>query len=328
MRISNTFGAQPQVMEAAPVAAVQEVRNENQFFDFEKAKVQTLTLEQLKRTNIENRGDDRSKPHGIYDFELIQQVLDLAAQHGYDAEVYDLFATNNRDKQANGVSLFPELEAKYGERAIEAHALRRVYANVRLKNFDTPELTTNLAISYTQKGIQVGFGSMVKVCHNQNIMGSGQFVSDYSTGAFRYAKGSKEKTNLEGIMQTIGGWLTSAEHIFITEQETIERMKHSVLTAEQIYTVLGILVTLRVTYDTENKKIRNQQNGVYPLNGMQINKFTELLLLKQKEQGMITAWDFYNSATELYKPTIVDQNMILPQVQRMNQFMQEYELYV
>jgi hypothetical protein len=159
-------------------------------------------------------------------------------------------------------------------------------------------------------------------------MGSGQFVSDYSTGAFRYAKGSKEKTNLEGIMQTIGGWLTSAEHIFITEQETIERMKHSVLTAEQIYTVLGILVTLRVTYDTENKKIRNQQNGVYPLNGMQINKFTELLLLKQKEQGMITAWDFYNSATELYKPTIVDQNMILPQVQRMNQFMQEYELYV
>lgn len=327
MRITD-FGAQPQVQEVAQATVVEQVANPNQFFDFEKAKVQTLTLDQLKRTNIENRGDDRSKPHGIYHFELIQQVLDMCAQHGYDAEVYDLFATNNRDKQANGVSLFPELEAQYGERAVEAHALRRVYANIRLSNFDTPELTTNLAISYTQKGIQVGFGSMVKVCHNQNIMGAGQFVSDYSTGAFRYAKGEKEKTNLAGIMSTIGSWLTSAEHIFITEQETIERMKRSILTAEQIYTVLGILITLRVTYDTENKKIRNQQNGVYPLNGTQINKFTELLLLKQKEQGCINAWDFYNSATELYKPTIVDQNMILPQVQRMNQFMQEYELYV
>lgn len=328
MRISNTFGAQPTVIEAAPAAVVEVERDETKFFDFEKNKVQQITLEQLKRTNIENRGDDRSKPHGIYHFELIQQVLDLASQHGYEAEVYDLFATNNRDKQANGVSLFPELEATYGERAVEAHALRRVYANIRLRNFDTQELTTNLAISYTQRGIQVGFGSMVKVCHNQNILGTGQFVSDYSTGAFHYANGSKEKTDLAGILSTIGGWLTSAERIFITEQETIERMQRSILTAEQLYTVLGILLTLRVTYDTENKAIRNTKEGCYPLNSAQINKFTELLLVKQKEAGRISAWDFYNCATELYKPTMVDKNMILPQVQRMNSFMQEYELYV
>lgn len=251
----------------------------------------------------------------------------MANQHGYDAEVYDLFATNNRDKQTPGVSLYPELETRFGERAIEAHTLRRVYANIRLKNFDNKQLTTNFALSYTQKGIQVGFGSMVKVCHNQNILGTGQFVSDYSTGAFHYAHGSMEKTDLEGILRTIGGWLTDAEHIFITETETIERMKNTVLTAEQLFTILGMLLTIRVQNDTAIKTIRSN-NGTYPLNQSQITKFTEGLLVKQKEAGRISAWDFYNCATELYKPNIVDQGMILPQNIAMMNFMRQQEIFV
>ena len=325
MRISD-FGAQPQA-QVAPVAAVAtEVRNENQFFDFEKQTVQVLTLDQLERTNKENRGDNRSCPHGIYHFALIHQILDMANEHGYDAEVYDLFATNNRDKQTPGVSLYPELEQQYGERAIEAHTLRRVYANIRLKNFDTPEMTTNIALSYTQKGIQVGFGRMVQVCHNMNIMGEGQFVADYSA-KMRYARGEQQKTDLAGILQTIGGWLTDAEHIVITEDETIERMKRSILTAEQIYTILGMLLAIRVQNDTSIKKIR-VKNGVYPLNQSQITQFTEGLLCKQKDAGRITAWDFYNCATELYKPSVVDQNMILPQTMSMMSFMREQEIFV
>ena len=326
MRIQE-FGAQSQRVEVAPMGVVTETRNENQFFDFEKQTVQLLTLDQLERTNRENRGDDRSCPHGIYHFALIQQILDMAAQHGYDAEVYDLFATNNRDKQTPGVSLYPELEATYGERAIEAHTLRRVYANIRLKNFDTPELTTNLAISYTQKGIQVGFGRMVRICHNMNIMGEGQFVSDYSVNKMYHAHGDKRKTDLAGILQTVGTWLTDAEHIVITDDSTIERMKNTILTAEQLYTILGMLLTIRVRNDTNIKEIRSNDT-VYPLNQSQITKFDENLLVKQKHEGRITAWDFYNCATELYKPNVVDQNMIMPQTMSMMSFMREQEIFV
>lgn len=326
MRISD-FGAQPQAQVAPAATVVTEVRNANQFFDFEKQTVQVLTLDQLERTNKENRGDNRNCPHGIYHFALINQILEMASQHGYDAEVYDLFATNNRDKQTPGVSLYPELEQRYGERAIEAHTLRRVYANIRLKNFDTPELTTNLAVSYTQKGIQVGFGSMVKICHNQNIMGQGQFVSDYSVKGMRYAHGMKEKTDLAGIMKVIGGWLTDAEHIFITETETIERMKNSILTAEQLFTILGMLTVIRVQNDTSIKSIKTS-DSCYPLNQSQITKFTEGLLVKQKEEGRVSAWDMYNCATELYKPSVVDQNMILPQTLSMMTFLREQEIFV
>lgn len=319
--IPQVASAVPSVVEAAP-----EVINQNVFFDFEKNAVQQLNLDQLKRTYRENRGDDRSCPHGIYHFALIQQILDMAAEHGYDAEVYDLFATNNRDKQTPGVSLDPEREKMYGERAIEAHTLRRIYANIRLKNFDTDELTTCLALSYTQKGIQVGFGRNVKVCHNQNILGSGQFVSDYSTGAFHYANGQMEKTDLAGIFRTIGKWLTDAEHIVVTDDETIERMKSSVLTAEQLFTILGILTTIRVSTDTKIKRIK-RVGGCYPLNQSQITQFTENLLCKQKDLGQVTAWDFYNCATELYKPYVVDQNQIMPETLAMASFMREYQLY-
>ena len=322
-----SFGAMPQAV--APVveeASDPVVINQNKFFDFEKNTVQALTLDQLKRTYRENRGDDRSCPHGIYHFALIQQILDMAAEHGYDAEVYDLFATNNRDKQTPGVSLDPEREKMFGERAIEAHTLRRVYANIRLKNWDNDEMTTCLALSYTQKGIQVGFGRNVKVCHNQNLLGSGHFVSDYSTGAFRYANGDKEKTDLAGILRAVGGWLTDAEHIVISNDETIERMKQSVLSPEQLFTILGILTTIRVSTDTKIKRIK-RVGGVYPLNQSQITQFTEGLLCKQKDAGRVTAWDFYNCATELYKPHIVDQNQIMPETLAMAEFMREYQLY-
>ena len=311
----------PVVEEVVPV-----VVNENKFLDFSANQVQELSLDQLKRTYIENRGDDRSCPHGIYHFALIQQILDMAAEHGYDAEIQDLFATNNRDKQTPGVSLDPEREKMFGERAIEAHTLRRVYATIRLKNFDTEEMTTCLALSYTQKGIQVGFGRNVKVCRNQNILGSGRFVSDYSTGAFHYANGDKDKTDLQGILHAIGGWLGDAEHIIIEDDATIERMKRSVLTPEQIYTILGLLVTIRVSTDTKIKRIK-RIGGVYPLNGAQITQFTEGLLCKQKDAGQVTAWDFYNCATELYKPHIVDQNQIMPEMLAMTSFMKEYQLY-
>lgn len=315
----QSFGTMPQ-SEIAPVAVVEDVRNENQFFDFEKAKVQELSLDQLKRTVKENRGDDRTCPHGIYHFALVQQILDMCAEHGYNAEVYDLFATNNRDKQTPGVSLNPEIEAKYGERAVEAHTLRRIYANIRLKDFDTDEVTTNLAVAYTQKGIQIGFGRNVRICHNQCFLGGGRFVSDYQ------CRKDTPKATLQGMLQTVGTLLTNAENITIEDDATIERMKASILSAEQIYTILGMLMSIRVAHDTSVKSIR-YSGEVYPLNQAQLSQFTENLLVTQKKEGRITAWSFYNAATDLYKPQSAETNMIMPQNLSMIEFMRQQEIF-
>lgn len=322
--IIPNFGAQPQI-EAAPVMVGQvEIVDENQFLDFEANKVQAITFDQLKASNLENRGDDRSQPHGIYHFALIQQLLDMCDKHGYDTEVYDLFATNNKDKQTPGVSLYPELEKKYGERSVKATTLRRVYANIRIKNFDDGETTTNLALSYTQRGVQVGFGTNVCVCHNQNMMGSGCFASDYST--HNHYANDPYKTNLKGIIAKVESWLTDAEHIVITDREEIERMKQAVISADDLYKILGLLFTIRVATDTDVKRIK-YKGDTYPLNQAQLVKFDTDLLCQQKDNGQITAWDFYNAATNIYKPQTCEQNNILVQNLSMVRFMRQYQLY-
>lgn len=326
MKIGN-FGEMPtvEVQTSTELTKINEPVNEHEFLNFEDNKVQAITLDQLERTNKENRGDNRECPHGIYHYVLIQQVLEMCEKAGYDAEVYDMFATNNKDKQTPGVSVYPELEATFGKRAVEATTLRRVFANVRLTNFDDADLTMNLAISYTQKGIQVGFGTNVKVCHNQNMLGTGRFVADYS--AFnKYARGEEIKTDLKGIFAKIGTWLTDAEKVYITDKDTIKKMQESVIDAQTMFTILGILHTTRVCCDTSDKSIR-YKGVTYPLNQMQLNKFTEGLVKKQQEQKYVTAWDFYNCATDLYKPMTCEQNLILPQNMMMYEFMKEHEIF-
>ena len=99
----------------------------NKFFDFEKAKVQTLSLDQLARTHKEN--DIYGKPlRGIYHYDLLNQIIGMCNAQNYDVEVYDLFAAQNKDRNTPGVVLLPQVEAQYGERAVEAHILRRVFA--------------------------------------------------------------------------------------------------------------------------------------------------------------------------------------------------------
>lgn len=320
------FGIMPQVQVAPIVVEQAEIIDESKFFNFEQQKVQSITFDQLCKTNRENRGDDNTPMHDIYHFALIERIIKMCNEHGYDAEIYDLFATNNRDKQTPGVSLYPELEAKYGERAIEAHTLRRVYANIRLRNFDNEELTTCMGVSYTQKGIQVGFGSTVKICHNLNFLGQGQFVADYKINN-RFASGDAYKTDLNGIFAKIGTWLTDAEHIMINDIETINRMKHTILTAEQIYMIIGMLTSIRVASDTREKKIK-YNGGVYPLNQAQIGQFVESLLLEQHNVGRITAWSLYNAATALYKPQTAETNLILPQNISFVEFMRENEIFL
>lgn len=53
----------------------------NKFFDFEKAKVQTLSLDQLARTHKEN--DIYGKPlRGIYHYELLNQIIGMCNRTG------------------------------------------------------------------------------------------------------------------------------------------------------------------------------------------------------------------------------------------------------
>lgn len=311
--------AQPKVAEVA-VAKQPELKsdNKNQFLDFETSKVQILTIDQLERTEKEN--DVYGKPlKGIYHFDLIHKVEDLCEKYGYKAEIYDLFAANNKDRNTPGVTRLPEKEALMGDRAVEAHILRRVFCNIRLRDFDkgegNDEITTNMAVSFHQKGIQLGIGRNVVICHNQCMLSAEHYAATYSDlnsrrGAFK----------LDELLQRADDWLANLRGIIDANDEMIERMKNREIKAQEMFTIIGMLTSLRVAAETKYKGIRNLQ--VIPLNQAQIGRLTEKMMIAYYERNVVTAWDLYNAATDMYKSTQLDQPMILSQNLAMSSFIQ------
>ena len=71
------------------------------------------------------------------------------------------------------------------------------------------------------------------------------------------------------------------------------------------------MTATRVKADTSRKSIR--ENITYPLNQSQITIFTEDMLEAYRSQEHVTAWDMYNSATNLYKANRMDIPNLLPQ---------------
>lgn len=289
----------------------------NKFFDFEKAKVQTLTLDQLERTHKEN--DVYGNPlRGIYHYVLLNEIIGMCKEQSYNVEVYDLFAAQNKDRNTPGVVLLPQVEAQYGERAVEAHILRRVFANIRLTNFDDEEKTTNLAVAFHQKGIQVGFGNMVKICHNQCMLSPTQYIATYS----EKGTGRGNGVTIPEVLDTVKSWLIDARHIIVTEREKIEKMQSIQVDAQQLFLLIGMLTALRVKCDTHESEIK--ETRVYPLNQAQISKFTESLLLRYHRNQSVTVWDIYNAATDLYKANSMDIPALLPQNRAMTAFLDEH----
>lgn len=305
---------------AEDMVAVPSSVNEDKFFDFEKAKTQAITLEQLSRTHRED--DVYGNPlRGIYHFDLFNKVIDECTELGYNVEVYDMFAAQNRDRQSPGVVRLPQVEAVKGQHAVEAHILRRVYANIRITDFDNDETTTNVAVAFHQKGIQIGFGPNVMICHNQCMLSPELYMSSYSE------KGKKGSgMEVASMLDTLKSWLVDARHIIETDRERIAKMKETRITAEQMFLLIGLMTATRVKADTSRKSIR--ENITYPLNQSQITLFTEDMLEAYHDKEFVTAWDMYNSATNLYKANRMDIPALLPQNRAMVNFMKANGLII
>lgn len=305
---------------AEDMVAVPSSVSEDKFFDFEKAKTQAITLEQLSRTHRED--DVYGNPlRGIYHFDLFNKVIDECTELGYNVEVYDMFAAQNRDRQSPGVVRLPQVEAVKGQHAVEAHILRRVYANIRITDFDNDETTTNVAVAFHQKGIQIGFGPNVMICHNQCMLSPELYMSSYSE------KGKKGSgMDVAAMLDTLKSWLVDARHIIETDRERIAKMKETRITAEQMFLLIGLMTATRVKADTSRKSIR--ENITYPLNQSQITLFTEDVLEAYHDKEFVTAWDMYNSATNLYKANRMDIPALLPQNRAMVNFMKANGLII
>lgn len=278
--------------------------------DFSQDKVQQLTLDELRRTYRENliTGDPVG---GIYHFDLIERVLDIFANAGLRTDVQEIFAADNRDSRRPGVTLLPQIEAVEGEKSLGAHLLRRVYANIAVRDDETEVVVTNLAVAYHQRGIQVGIGPMVKVCHNQTILGAQDVAANYQCWGGARMKG--DERGLDALLRKVESWAQLYDSQQGGRSDTVRRMQEAVFTRRQLYQTIGVLTEKRILHDTEEKLLRNGKP--YPLNSAQINATTEsLLLLADLTQPLDrTFWDAYQCLNSVLKPAQMDIPQVLPQ---------------
>lgn len=292
-------------------------------FNFKENSIEELDIHTLKRTYREN--DIYGNPlKGLYHFQVIEKITQIIKNAGLNPEIETIFAAKNQNKQFPGVSILPQVEAIAGENAIEAHILRRVYTTIRIKDNETEELTSNIAIAYHQDGLQIAFGQRVNICTNQTILGADKIVSNFGKG---------KKSNND-IFESVENWMKNFFHYQEKDRRIIETMKNIECSNDDVLKIIGLLNCIRVKQDTKNGFIRETEFS-YPLNQSQISVFTECYLTEKFNRevngsGMVqfSLWDIYNLATELHKPgqtditNIINQNFSTGEVLR-----QFYNIY-
>lgn len=280
--------------------------NERQL-NFAEAPVQVLTLDELERSYHENlpTGDPVG---GIYHFALIQQVLELFEKRGLNPVVQEIFAAANRDSKRPGVTILPQLEEKFGEKAVEAHLLRRVYANIEIRSDETDDVVTCLAVAYHQKGIQLGIGPMVKVCHNQTILGAQDVVSNYTCYS---GQSRKDKLTLEMVMTRAEQWAEDYEPYQKIRAERVSDMKSAQMDRDRMLRLIGVLVEKRILHDSQNEVLH--MATPYPLNSSQINETSEQLIALMRHDEPVSYWDAYQQLNTVLKPGRMDIPQVLPQ---------------
>lgn len=296
--------------------------------DFKANKVNTLTMQQLKMSRKPKNGAGQPLG-GIYHSDFIETIQERAEKYGLNMSIWEMFAADNKERYLPGVIIDKELEERYGENAIQAEQLNRIFVNARIDNFDDEEYTTNVAISYHQKGIQVAVGSNVKICHNQMILGTKDFY------AATYSDRGKRSSHANmpdpfALIDIVEGYLAQIGDRVYEQRRKLEEMKNIILTPEQIYIFIGMLQCARVQMDTKEPKIRRQ--GVYPLGNTEVNRFTEKILLLKEKNGEVSLRDTYDIATNLYKPMGTKDNgeyameipNILPQNFAMTEFIEDW----
>lgn len=275
--------------------------------NFAEKSVQVLTLEELARSYHENLPTGQPVG-GIYHFDLIGRALEIFENRGLKPVVQEIFAAANRDSKRPGVTVLPQLEAQFGERAVEAHLLRRVYANIEIRSDETDDIVTCLAVAYHQKGIQLGIGPMVRVCHNQTILGAQDVVSNYTCYG---GQSRKEKLSVEDVLARAQQWADEYEPYQKIRRDRMAQMKSAQFDHQDMYRLIGMLVEKRILHDTQNDMLR--QNAPYPLNSGQINETAENLMALMRHDAPISYWDAYQELNTVLKPDRMDIPQVLPQ---------------
>ena len=277
--------------------------------DFSEKKVQAISLDALRMT-ITEKYPNGNPVGGIYHYQLIDQLLSWLKDVGYEAEVTDLFAANNRDKYRPGVTFDPVAADKFGDKDPRAYMLRRVYCNLLLRSHDDEGLTSCCAVSYSQRGISVAFGAHVRYCRNLSLLSAERVFSNY--GMAVRMREENLQLNTEKCLDQVCAYIMTEKDIHGGIIGQTRGMSQEQFTDRDFQELLEMLMRARICHDSSDKVIHVSDE--YALNSSQINAACARYYVARKgmTEGM-TFWQALQLFNQDLKPDLTDQPMIIPQ---------------
>lgn len=270
--------------------------------NFTKNKVEVLSLEELAQTVHENYHNGLPVM-GIYHFALIEQLLEQLERKSIYYEVKEIFAANNNSKDRPGVSINEQIEAVKGKNVLEAYTLRRVYANIGFKLSGVGDWDLNMAVAYHQSGIQVAFGPMVHICHNQTILDA-QDV--FSTCKITTASDNNYWTkDVNQLITKVYDYIDQFEERMQQLSAQVTMWKDQPFMPDDFNDVVAALLVARVRHDSAHPMVHTSEQ--YPLTDKNINAAIERYLVSKAGDGTYMAnmswWDAFQVFNYDLKPS-------------------------
>ena len=172
------------------------------------------------------------------------------------------------------------------------------------------KLIPAIAISYSEQGIDVAFGTNVYACSNMNIYGS-QFFSTYGSNKFSF----------ENLKELIKVKVKTLASINDNNAQIIKNLHEKELSKHQTSIIINNLFEKAVVANMN----RNQQESI--LNVTQVVRMQEEVvkrrIIKEVSDQPFTAWDLTQAGTENLKPLSNDMLTLYPTISRFNRFINE-----
>jgi hypothetical protein len=251
---------------------------------FVENKVEVLTLPELKRTiNAEDIGGLRRTapvPH----FKLIDDLNDILTKAGQAPVVENIYIG-----KSPGTKLIKQVEQQHGiEKVLDAWLLDRITGKISLPSLSKPDMTSVIAFSYHDKGIDVAFGQNVHDCSNMCIYGS-NLMSTY---------GANKNVDYDKMLTAFSQWCTQLEAMSERDMAIIERLQSTQISGKDMVNFIGKMEIAAVAANIGIKTMA-------PLNVTQVGEVTKSLLHKEPtmfhEDTRTTLWEFYNNFTYVLK---------------------------
>ena len=279
------------------------------------AKATPITLEGLKQSIVEKHPNGETVG-GISHINLIEDVMEIFENRGFQPRVTDLFAANNRDKYRPGVTIDKYRAAQMQELGYEAIMFRRVFANIDLGIENYKDSVMKCVVSYSQKGVQVAFGPEVRACRNLCILRAKDVFATYSLGRPSLKETSFKQTT--DLLKQVEAYSVCLEQENAEMISKIQEWDAKPFFHDDYCHLLYILMTMRVVKDSEDKDVHF--NDTYALNNSQINIVHETVLKEKftrfsSEHKVTTPtwWEAYNWMNRLFKPGKMETPQIVPQ---------------